>query len=546
MKFLVFFLYASALFADKGTVFCEITGELGVLSNRLGAQTIDVEIPGAAKNLAVTKTAETYEKLSNLCSLQMEASDHTDLSLKPALTVEVSGKKLPLGSPAIEAQYEQMVKSVYPTIERNSENVLVVFFHGTGSNPLDRDHAAYPDYEEDQSSTRGGGELLSWLQSAMVDVGAQRNLDFLAIHGVGSGNRQITNLHENFTAADSYGGARSTAIGSGTAENILHGLMHLKGETKNPALKEEMLEIGPKLRAVGKVIIVGWSRGGVTGIQFARDMYKDPELKDIEVHMLSIDPVPGFGNMTLGLWKNIFHIYPNVKQFTGIYAKNERSVGFTPVIPHRVDEAGTRLSDDLLNKIVMEIPGNHASLVGNVFRSKHTQTDTHPAIIASARIVRGFAQAYIYQNGGLLDGIQYKLGRYVLRSVAAGLMVKDFQKILKHMDVFQQFETESYTGVTQRLGSARKYHEDAELTGFTVIDAAARLALPRSQSHHIKGFLYYENFEDQNYSKKQVWVCHFHRWLEGLEKSGKLYVLHDESGFTPANYYVNLREMFPL
>ena len=65
--------------------------------------------------------------------------------------------------------------------------------------------------------------------------------------------------------------------------------------------EEETANGGKEIREVGKLIVLGWSRGGVTAIKFARDLYKDKELKGIDVHILAIDPVPGMGNITLGL-----------------------------------------------------------------------------------------------------------------------------------------------------------------------------------------------------------------------------------------------------
>ena len=190
---------------------------------------------------------------------------------------------------------------------------MVIFFHGTGSNPIDDlTSDTFTDY--DQSSAEKIGELLSfWKKNA--EKGAKEGTDFLVLHGPVAAIYKPRDFHDNFFASQRYSFSAGQLMGSGVEENIQHAIMHLKGITKNPALETQMVEQGQNIRQVGRLVVIGWSRGAVTAIKFARDLYKDPDLKELDVHLLAIDPVPGMGNISLGLWKNIFHLYPNVKHY---------------------------------------------------------------------------------------------------------------------------------------------------------------------------------------------------------------------------------------
>lgn len=353
----------------------------------------------------------------------------------PSIIGKVGSLLFPLGSKQRKANYQQ-AKAKHTQVQRDPEKTMVVFFHGTGSNPItDLNSSAFPSYDEEE---KGGGELLSFLQHRMAENGAEQGVDYIALHGVGSGNLQITNLHSKFMAKDAYSWRDGTGFGSGAYENVENAILHLKGITKNPALEAIMAKQTKDIKRVSKLIVFGWSRGAVTAIQFATELYLDPELKDLDVHLFVIDAVPGLGNISFASWKNIFHLYPNVKTYFGAYAENERSMGFTPLVP-RVADSSDLFSRNRKAMIIGEFPGNHGTLVGNIWNQK-TRTDsarTITSFAAQARIMRGLAQAFIVSHGGFLTGIEYHAGRpSSTMDEIAKFTLQDFETVLKNLSEF--------------------------------------------------------------------------------------------------------------
>lgn len=128
---------------------------------------------------------------------------------------------------------------------------------------------------------------------------------------------------------------------------------------------------------------MGWSRGGITCHMLANAMLADPQLKDIPVNIFAIDPVPGPLNfqpekVTLG---------KNVKEYVGFYAKDERSKGFTCVIPMVT-------SDTKMH--IFPISGRHATLVGN---ASIDGSEGENALYAPSLIVRHFAEVCLTRWG---------------------------------------------------------------------------------------------------------------------------------------------------
>jgi hypothetical protein len=80
----------------------------------------------------------------------------------------------------------------------------------------------------------------------------------------------------------------------------------------------------------------------------ANAMFNDSALKSIPVKILAIDPVPGIGNFQ----EHRVKLNSNVKEYVGFYARDERSKGFSCVIPQTA--TGTRTH-------IFPIPGRHAT-----------------------------------------------------------------------------------------------------------------------------------------------------------------------------------------
>lgn len=103
--------------------------------------------------------------------------------------------------------------------------------------------------------------------------------------------------------------------------------------------------------------LVGWSRGGVLSIMMADKAYSRERVKKINI--LAVDPVPGDDFF----YKPFYSLNDKVNQYVGIYATDERSSMFSPVIPSF--KANTKVW-------MFRVPGSHETLVGNEHTRGHS------------------------------------------------------------------------------------------------------------------------------------------------------------------------------
>ncbi|WP_415842690.1 hypothetical protein, partial [Pseudomonas reidholzensis] len=257
-------------------------------------------------------------------------------------------------------------------------SVFTVYFCGTGSTAGDVSHRDY-----------WNGELISSL--AFNDQGREF-ADRIIVDGPGSGNLQDDNL---FVDDRDHGASMGTLLGHGWDENVAHALQVIKGKSlwqrgkRTQAEYQRLKDAGipiPEVGSTGKwfhdrydygdrtvtpqalqeriiqqyrqspiptqVNLVGWSRGGISCHMLANAMAEDPELRQVPVHILAVDPVPGI----LNVQAERVRLASNVREYVGFYARDERSKGFACVVPDV--ERGTRIS-------LYPVPGRHATLVGN-------------------------------------------------------------------------------------------------------------------------------------------------------------------------------------
>ena len=115
----------------------------------------------------------------------------------------------------------------------------------------------------------------------------------------------------------------------------------------------------------GKIIVnsVGQSRGGVSAIRFAGEVAAASPDRIAWINVISTDPVHDENAACLsGNDKDhtldIHWVLPSlVRTYVGIYAEDERSADFHPVVPIAEDPA--------TEMILMTVPGSHQTLVGN-------------------------------------------------------------------------------------------------------------------------------------------------------------------------------------
>lgn len=280
---------------------------------------------------------------------------------------------------------------------------FTVFFCGTGSNSWDA------EYNKNFHS----GELISKL--ATNHQGSEF-VDWIVVDGPGSGNLQEDN---KWTQPGEYADWRGNAFGAGWEENVAHALAVIKGDyewkrkkmskKEYEILKKAEVEI-PDAKNIGwvrniyeypdrkitpqelqakkaeifrkgklptVVNLVGWSRGGVTCHMLANAMAKDSKLKKIPVNIFAVDPVPGSGQFRDDRTK----IGDNVKEYFAVYAHDERTKGFAPVIPD-FKKGKTKYN-------VLPMRGRHATLVGNAAIDGEEGTDE---LFAPGKIVRDLAE----------------------------------------------------------------------------------------------------------------------------------------------------------
>jgi hypothetical protein len=375
-------------------------------------------------------------------------------------------------------------------------SVLTVFFCGTGSNQYDIHNKSY-----------WNGELISTLASNMT---SKEFVDWIIIDGPGSGNLQADEL---FIEPGGYG-LTGTLFGKGWEENVAHALAIIKGKTDwqrkkltkqeydrlkkanipiddldrtgcwlwrtydygdrkvtPQQLQEKIIQIFRKKDEKGRPIpkqvnLVGWSRGGISCHMLANAMQADPDLKHIAVNIFAIDPVPGL----LNFQQHRVVLGPNVKQYIGFYARDERSRGFACVAPKTAP--GTSVH-------IYPMAGRHATLVGN---AAIDGANGQKALVEPGLILRHYAEQCLTRWGAELD-------KKLNLSIAT---VDEYLKVIAKDDLkYVSMRKESYTALTESDKDERKISwgdkgvkfSDVSGSGF-IPNAALAAPMAPSSSYH--------------------------------------------------------------
>ncbi len=325
---------------------------------------------------------------------------------------------------------------------------FTVFFCGTCSNRLDVNNKDYPK-----------GELVSTLASHHK---GEEFFDWIICDGPGSGN-----LHEEekWVTPPEYSTANGIATGAGWEENVAHAMAVIKNEyewkptklsqkdfdvlkshgvdvelkqggswywrtyalpermtvTRQELVKEIKKRKGGGLPAT--VNIVGWSRGGVSAIMLANAMAKDQKTAGIPVNIFAIDPVPGAGQFQT----HRCVVPANVKNFVGVYARDEHSRGFAPIVPEV--KSGKPL--------FLPFRGKHATLPGNGAIDGNSGTQKLPQ---SGLLVRDLAEKMLTRWGTALDKTL---------NLKAADIDKHYEQILKDAKDYDKLQKIGYWGGVQ-------------------------------------------------------------------------------------------------
>jgi hypothetical protein len=290
---------------------------------------------------------------------------------------------------------------------------LTVFFCGTGSTKFDN-----------KNSTYWNGELVATLAS---NHAGREFAEWVVIDGPGTSNLQADEL---FTQSKDYG-LSGTLFGKGWEENVKHAVNIVIGRSDWQREKLTEAEYN-RLKAAGipiddvkvegswmwrkynygdrsvtqqklqeqiiktfrkdgiiptRINLVGWSRGGISCHMLANALYNDVQLRDIPVNIFAIDPVPGISNFQSEKVK----LEKNVKEYVAFYARDERSKGFSCVIPQ---------TSPLTKTHVYPMPGRHGTLVGNAAADGVSGPKT---LAEPGQIVRHFAEACLKRWGVTLN-----------------------------------------------------------------------------------------------------------------------------------------------
>jgi len=198
-------------------------------------------------------------------------------------------------------------------------------------------------------------------------------------------------------------------------------------------LQEQLIKIKRGSTKVTEVNIVGWSRGGVSCIMLANAMAKDPDLKTVKVRILAFDPVPGPSNFQDHRTK----LPGNVQEYVGFYARDERSLGFTPVVPE---------FSSLTKITILPMPGRHATLVGNPADDGDGLKSGSKSLTAPGKVTRYLAETLLERWGTKLDR---KL------SLTPKEMADLYKTMQNDSGKYQKMQSVYYTSAPDSKGSER-------------------------------------------------------------------------------------------
>lgn len=261
--------------------------------------------------------------------------------------------------------------------------------------------------------------------------------------GAGSGEHDIEDLLVSYNNGQPYPEWQGLLLGKGIQERNEDIIAHLKNKPTREKLSAKAQGTHEALKKIKESIdtlnIVAHSRGAAEGgLELCHELENDKELKHIHINLFLLDPVPGFFQSNL---RNRT-LAKNVKNCFIIYAKDERSACFSPVIPEAHSSCKFHF---------MLMPGGHSQVNGS--------EKDHAGIINEdedlklvGQVCRLYAERFLHFFGTKLD--QDNLLHITLRDLAT-LCQKIHGKRDAYKDIAQRkpyFMTQITTMINQILG----------------------------------------------------------------------------------------------
>lgn len=308
-------------------------------------------------------------------------------------------------------------------------SAFTIFFCGTGSNSTDYQNEYYHD-----------GELISTLANNMS---TPEYSDWIIVDGPGSGNRRE---NEKWVKPARHWNISGQLLGKGWENNVLHALAVLKkdGSYINRKVINTNVVNNLKIREQSQphtpshVNLVGWSRGGVTCHMMANAMLKDHELANIPVNIFAIDPVPGVSNFQ----NKRTALGANVQQYHAIYARDERSIGFTPILP-AILASGCRYS-------ILHLPSRHGTVVGNASSTGQGEPGRRTDYPQPGRLVRHLVEQKLIEWG-------VRLRRCL--NLTDDMILRLYDDILSYDSDFRRMGKDNVYTLRNRLSKTRTVAE---------------------------------------------------------------------------------------
>lgn len=208
----------------------------------------------------------------------------------------------------------------------------------------------------DMSSERLGYVIADF---ARAEVPGEKNINWIIIDGPGT-PAQVKECWAQ--PRDKIPIWQGVATGAGWEENAEFAVNFLQSKMSpnysNVAIADHVFDntlVRGLTCPIRQINLIGHSRGGVTCMMVAEMLNKISEFRDVKVRILAFDPVPGMAGMTQ------FELPSNVIEYVGVYAQDERTVIFDPIIPHSSNASHKSLR---FETIIM--PGRHSTVAGNV------------------------------------------------------------------------------------------------------------------------------------------------------------------------------------